>query len=99
MKIYSYQELADKDVINVCTGERLGRVCDAEIDVVQSKVISIVVPGQGSVWGFGKATEVIIPWHMIECIGEDTILVKMSAEQYSGCCVPKRKLKHSMFGK
>lgn len=99
VKTYSYQELSEKDVINVCTGERLGRLCDVEIDVTQSTVISIVVPGQGNVWGFGKSTEIIIPWQMIECIGEDTILVKMSAEQVNGCCVPKRKLKHSIFGK
>ena len=95
MKTYSYQELSEKDVINVCTGERLGRLCDVEIDVTQSSVISIVVPGQGNVWGFGKSTEIIIPWQMIECIGEDTILVKLPPNELSSCiCQRKRSGKH-----
>ena len=60
MKTYSYVQLAEKDVINVCTGEKLGNVCDIEINVKDCTVISLIVPGQGSVWGFGKATEIII---------------------------------------
>lgn len=98
MKTYSYVQLAEKDVINVCTGEKLGNVCDIEINVKDCTVISLIVPGQGSVWGFGKATEIIIPWCKIECIGEDTILVRLSAEEQNACTLPKRKVKHGLFG-
>ncbi len=99
MKYYSYSELADKDVINVCSGEKLGRICDIEINIKDCTVVSIIVPGQGSLWGFGKSTELIIPWARIECIGEDTVLVRLGAEELTSCCTPKRKPKHSVFGK
>lgn len=99
MKICSFLELSDKDVINLCTGEKLGRICDIEINTKDCTVVSIVIPGHGSVMGFGKATEIVIPWCKIECIGEDAVLVRLNAEEYSCCCVPKRKLKRSFFGK
>ena len=100
MKTYSYCELAEKDVINICSGERLGKPCDIEISIKDCTVVSLVVPGQGSIWGLGKATELIIPWRQIECIGEDTVLVRLSAEEMTSCCVPKRKLKHGgLFSK
>ena len=99
MKTYSYQELAQKDVINLCTGEKLGTLCDIEINIKDATVCSIVLPGNGNVWGFGKATEIVIPWCKIECIGEDTILVRVSAEEQSCCTVPKRKIKRNLFGK
>ena len=99
MKICSFLELSDKDVINLCTGEKLGRICDIEFNIQNCTVISIVIPGQGGILGLGKATEIIIPWCKIECIGEDAVLVKLNAEEYACCCVPKRKLKRNLFGK
>lgn len=99
MKSYSFMELSDKDVINLCTGEKLGRICDIEINVKDCAVISIILPGQGSVLGFGKATEIIIPWCKIECIGEDTILVRLSAEEFTCCSATKRKTKRNFLGK
>ncbi len=99
MKTYSFMELSNKDVINLCTGEKLGRICDIEINVKDCTAVSIIIPGQGNVLGLGKATETVIPWCKIECIGEDTVLVRLSAEEYSCCAIPKRKLKRNMFGK
>ncbi len=99
MKICSFLELSDKDVINLCTGEKLGRICDIEINTKDCSVVSIVIPGQGSVLGFGKATETVIPWGKIECIGEDAVLVRLNAEEFSCCSIPKRKLKRNLFGK
>ena len=99
MKISSFLELSDKDVINLCTGEKLGRIVDIEINIKDCTVVSIVLPGQGSILGLCKATEIVIPWCKIECIGEDTVLVKLNAEEYAGCCIPKRKLKRNLFGK
>ena len=99
MKTCSFLELSDKDVINLCTGEKLGRICDIEINIKDQSVLSIILPGQGSILGLGKATEIIIPWCKIECIGEDTILVKLNAEEHSCCSVPKRKIKRNLFSK
>lgn len=99
MNTYSFLEITEKDVINLCTGENLGSICDIEIDIKDCCVKSIVIPGQGGIWGLGKATEMIIPWCKIECIGEDAVLVRLSADEQSSCTVPKRKLKRHMFGK
>ena len=98
MKCCSFLELSGKEVINLCTGEKLGRICDIEINTNDRTVISIVIPGHGGVLGFGKATELIIPWCKIECIGEDAILVRLTSEEFSHCTVPKRKLKRNLFG-
>ena len=81
MKISSFSELSEKDVINLCTGEKLGKLCDLEIRTNDACVISLILPGQGTVLGFGKTTEIAIPWGKIECIGEDTVLVKLTPEE------------------
>ena len=99
MKICSFLELSDKDVINLCTGEKLGRIHDLEIDIKDSTVVSVIVPGQCGTWGLGKVNEIIIPWRHIECIGEDTVLVRLSAEEQGCCTVPKRKIKRKLLGK
>lgn len=99
LKICSFLELSGKDVINLCSGEKLGRICDMEINIHDCTVVSIVLPGQGNLLGFGKSTECVIPWKKVECVGEDTILVRLEAEEQSCCCIPKRKLKRNLFGK
>ena len=99
MKTCSFLELAEKDVINLCTGEKLGCICDIEINIKDASVVSLILPGQGGVWGLGKATEVIIPWCKIECIGEDAVLVRLNAEELTCCTAPKRKIKRNLFGK
>ena len=99
MKTCSFLELAEKDVINVCTGEKLGQICDLEFSLKEACIVSVIVPGQGGVRGLYKATEIIIPWGKIECIGEDTVLVRLTGEELTACTVPKRKLKRNLFGK
>ncbi|MFQ8780910.1 MAG: YlmC/YmxH family sporulation protein [Oscillospiraceae bacterium] len=39
-------DLRYKEVIDLTTGQRLGYVCDAEIDLEQGKIVSLIVPGQ-----------------------------------------------------
>lgn len=41
-------DLRYKEVIDLTTGQRLGYVCDAEIDLEQGKIVSLIVPGQKS---------------------------------------------------
>ena len=38
-------DLRYKEVIDLTTGQRLGYVCDAEIDLEQGKIVSLIVPG------------------------------------------------------
>ncbi len=89
-------ELREKEVINMCDGAKLGCPTDFEFSVCDGKITAIIVAGQGGFLGFGQSEDLIIPWNKIECIGEDTILVKLSA----GECIPfnndkKKKRKNS----
>ena len=69
-------DLRQKEVINTANGCRYGFVCDLELDPGDGKVLSLIVPGPGRVLGmFGRDQEYVIPWHNIEKLGDDIILV------------------------
>ncbi len=83
----STAELREKEVINLCGGERLGYPCDFEFDLDDGRITAIIVPeGSGISW-LGKREEFIIPWCRIECIGEDAVLVKIPQNELTlnGC--------------
>ena len=40
-------ELREREVINICSGRRLGCVADVEINVCDGTVEAIIVPGPG----------------------------------------------------
>lgn len=87
-------DLRDKEVINICDGKRLGYVIDVEIDLCDGKIIAIVVPGECNMLGFGKGNDIVIPWDKIDCIGEDTILVRVSELAFRDpCCYDEQKKK------
>jgi len=73
-----FQELRNKEVIDICEGVRIGFVFDVEIDVCSGRVVAIIVPGcRGFFWFFGKREDYIIPWCDIRKIGDDIILVNI----------------------
>ncbi len=72
-------DLSTRDVINTVDGRRLGNVVDVEIDLVNGKIVAVVVPGQPKVLGmFGHADDYVVPWENVKKIGEDVILVELS---------------------
>ena len=82
MERFNTCELREKEVINVCNGARLGCPSDFEFNACDGRITALVIPKAGGFLGFGRAEDIIIPWCKIECIGADTILVKLSAEDY-----------------
>ena len=58
MNGYCSGSLQDKEVINICDGSRLGYVCDLAVDSATGRIISISVPGSGSL--FQLHPEVIV---------------------------------------
>ncbi len=90
-------ELRDKEVINMCDGTRLGCPTDFEFSICDGKITAIIVAGQGGFLGFGQCDDIIVPWNKIECIGEDTILVKLLPEECSPKCSDKRKKRKSTW--
>lgn len=95
MRRCSTAELRHLEIINLCDGARLGYASDFEFDKDDAKILAIVIPGSGGFFGIGKEDDLVIPWELIERIGEDTILVRLTKQDLS-CCVcppPKRKKK------
>lgn len=72
----TFNELREKEIINICDGARLGRICDLELDDCTGQICSIVVPGPPKWLGIIKSTEeLVIPFCKIQKIGDDVILV------------------------
>ena len=77
-RIMLFSELKCREVINVCTGERYGNVCDLEFDACCGQVLAIVVPGGSKLFGLLKSREgMAIPFTKIKKLGEDVILVEL----------------------
>lgn len=71
-----FSDLRTKEVINVSTGQRLGYICDMEIDLTDGRIISFVVPGNRKMGGLiAGEQDYIIPWQGITRMGKDIILI------------------------
>lgn len=97
MKVCSTADLREKEVINLCDGERLGYVTDFEIDICEARILSLILPSEIGLFGFPKGEELVIPWDKIECIGEDTILVKVNVSELCRCFPDKKKHRKKLF--
>ena len=73
------------------------RVTDFEIDLCDAKIISLILPSEIGLFGCPKGDELVIPWDKIECIGEDTILVKVNKGDLCRCLPEKRKHKRKLL--
>lgn len=72
----TFSELRRKEVINICDGERLGCICDLELDDCTGNISALIVPGPPRLWGLLKGNEeLVIPYCRIQKIGGDVILV------------------------
>ena len=85
MKFCNTQSLRDKAVINVCDGSKLGCPEDFEFDACTGKIVALIVYADSGLFCFGKPNEFIVPWEKIKCIGDDTILVRLEAQELQ-CC-------------
>ncbi len=69
-------DLRNKQVVCIKDGSVLGYVYDIEIDTNAGNMTSVIIPGRPKFFGlFGRENDTIIPWHDIEVIGQETILV------------------------
>lgn len=76
MACTSFNALRCKEVVNIRDGCRLGYVEDIVFDMDNGSVCEIIVPCRGRIFGFlSKGESISIPWHAIERIGDDIIIV------------------------
>lgn len=97
MKRCSTAELRRLEIINLCDGARLGYASDFEFDKEDARILALVISGSCGVFGLGREDDIVIPWHKIECFGEDTILVRLTASDLSCCLCPRPKKKGFRF--
>lgn len=97
MKHCSTAELRHLEIVNLCDGSRLGYASDFEFDCEDARITALIIGGACGLFGFGKEEDIIIPWCKIECIGEDTILVKLSQNELSACACRHQKNKRFRF--
>ena len=80
--------LQKKEIINLCDGSRLGYATDFEFDPKCASLLSLMIPRCNGWFGLGKTEYLYIPWNKIECFGEDTILVRLSASETEALTMP-----------
>ena len=82
-----FSELHCKEVILVNSGQRLGFVSDALVEVPEGNITAILVPGPCRFLGLGgRQEDYLIPWCKICRIGPDIILVDADPEK---CHIPR----------
>ena len=97
MRRFSTVDLRRLEIVNLCDGSRLGYASDFEFDCEDAKILALVIPGSDGLFGVGREDDIIIPWHKIECFGEDTILVRLSPSDMSCCLCPRPKRRGTRF--
>ena len=98
MKRISTADLRCLEIVNLCDGARLGYATDFEFNCEDARILAIVIKGNSGLFGFGQEDDLVIPWQYIECIGEDTVLVRLSSSDLSCClCQPNKKRKKFRF--
>lgn len=80
-------DLRKKEVINICDCQRLGPVCDVEMDICCQRITHIIVSGPCKLWGvLGRENEYVIDVCHIRQVGDDVILVEVNLEHVVHKC-------------
>ena len=87
MREITTTDLCAMEVINLCDGGRLGYPNALELSAEDGKITALIIPRECGFLGLGKTERYRIPWCRIECIGEDAILVKLTAAELTSCLV------------
>ena len=82
-----YKALEKKEVINCTTGERLGYICDAEIDLECGQIKFFIIPISPPAFSLKPCERRKFAFSDIEKIGDDIILISRSYP-----CIAKKSL-------
>ncbi|MDD6059434.1 MAG: YlmC/YmxH family sporulation protein [Ruminococcus sp.] len=76
-------DLRCKEVIDIATGERLGNIDDAEINLETAEVVSIVIYGRLRLFGLlGREEDIVLECGDIKVVGSDVVLVKRPERRF-----------------
>lgn len=93
MRTLTTADLFSMEVINLCDGARLGCPVALELDCDDGKISALLLPQSTgfSLFCKGKNEYYRIPWCKIQCIGEDTVLVNITAGELNTCACKRPK--------
>lgn len=74
----TFDELQEKEVINILAGNKLGRIIDVVFDISTASLKGFIVPGERKL--FKKSEEIFIPLRQVKKIGDDVILVQIEGQ-------------------
>ena len=87
------RELTRKDVVQIRTGDNLGRVDDLDLDEQNARVRALVLYGRPRLLGLlGREPDVPIPWPDIVNLGSDVILVQTEPPPAAPRCGLRQRL-------
>ena len=70
------RDLSEKDVIQLQTGENLGRIDDLAFDENDGRLQSVILRGRAHCFGLlGCEEDLILPWGSVRPVGTDVIMV------------------------
>lgn len=75
--LHSLNEIKSMEVIDINKGEKIGFIKDLVIDIENSKIISLILPGTSNGW-FSKEEDIEIPWENVKKTGIEVILIDSS---------------------
>ena len=74
----TFEEICEKEIINILDGSSLGFVGDILFDTETRKINALIIKQKPRFFGFLKnEADLSIGWDKIEAVGKDTILVKI----------------------
>lgn len=69
------RELGEKDVIQLKSGENLGRIDDMTFDADTARVEAVILRGRRRLFGLlGCDEDLVIPWPALKSIGADVVM-------------------------
>lgn len=77
----SFNDLRNKEIINLCDGSRMGHIVDMIFSSENGKIRGIVAPGEKRL--FKKTDEIFIPIEKVRRIGDDVILIRYEINDLS----------------
>ena len=75
LEFVSFRCLEKKEVVNTSTGERLGYICDAEIDTTCGEIKYFIIPVQKDTFSLKPCEWKKFSFSDISRIGDDIILI------------------------
>lgn len=80
MKEVSFEELTEKEVINLKDCKKLGYISDMKIDIECGRILSFTVKNccGCSFLPSSKCEEICVPWENVSKIGDDIIFVDIA---------------------